>query len=138
MIGIDTNILIRYLTGDYKVQSIKAIELIEKYSGKENSIFINNIVICVCELVWVLERGYKYSKGQIISVLKEIFSTVEFSFENQQVLWLSVLEYENYKTDFSDILIGKLNIFNGCNYTVTFDKAASELTMFRFLRTICS
>ncbi|WP_231555820.1 PIN domain-containing protein [Rickettsia hoogstraalii] len=84
MIGIDTNILIRYLTGDYKVQSIKAIELIEKYSGKENSIFINNIVIC--ELVWVLERGYKYSKEQIISVLKEIFSTVEFSFENQQVL----------------------------------------------------
>ncbi|XVN44400.1 MAG: hypothetical protein RCG16_02700 [Rickettsia hoogstraalii] len=59
----------------------------------------------------MLERGYKYSKGQIISVLKEIFSTVEFSFENQQVLWLSVLEYENYKTDFSDILIGKLNIF---------------------------
>ncbi len=136
MIGIDTNILICYLTGDDKVQSIKAIELIEKYSGKENSIFINNIVIC--ELVWVLERGYKYSKGQIISVLKEIFSTVEFSFENQQVLWLSVLEYENYKTDFSDILIGKLNIFNGCNYTVTFDKAASELTMFRLLHTICS
>ncbi|MCC8418441.1 MAG: type II toxin-antitoxin system VapC family toxin [Rickettsia endosymbiont of Glossina mortisans submortisans] len=136
MIGIDTNILIRYLTGDDKVQSIKAIELIEKYSGKENSIFINNIVIC--ELVWVLERGYKYSKGQIISVLKEIFSTVEFSFENQQVLWLSVLEYENYKTDFSDILIGKLNTFNGCNYTVTFDKAASELTMFRLLHAICS
>lgn len=125
MIGIDTNILIRYLTGDDKVQSIKATELIERYSGQENSIFVNNIVIC--ELVWVLERGYKYSKEQIISVLKEIFSTVEFSFENQQVLWLSVLEYENYKTDFSDILIGKLNIFNGCNYTVTFDKAASEL-----------
>ncbi|QQV74880.1 hypothetical protein H6P87_00422 [Rickettsia tillamookensis] len=131
MIGIDTNILIRYLTGDDKVQSIKATELIERYSGQENSIFVNNIVIC--ELVWVLERGYKYSKEQIILVLKEIFSTVEFSFENQQVLWLSVLEYENYKADFSDILIGKLNIFNGCNYTVTFDKAASELTMFNGL-----
>ncbi|MCC8467944.1 MAG: type II toxin-antitoxin system VapC family toxin [Rickettsia endosymbiont of Eriopis connexa] len=131
MIGIDTNILIRYLTGDDKVQSIKATELIERYSGQENSIFVNNIVIC--ELVWVLERGYKYSKEQIILVLKEIFSTVEFSFENQQVLWLSVLEYENYKADFSDILIGKLNIFNGCNDTVTFDKAASELTMFNGL-----
>ncbi|MCZ6886686.1 MAG: PIN domain-containing protein [Rickettsia endosymbiont of Ixodes persulcatus] len=101
MIGIDTNILIRYLTEDGKVQSIKAIELIEKYSGKENSIFINNIFIC--ELVWVLEKGYKYSKEQIVLVLKEIFSTIEFSFENQQVLWLSVLEYENYKTDFFDI-----------------------------------
>ncbi|GAA5252814.1 hypothetical protein [Candidatus Rickettsia kedanie] len=52
--------------------------------------------------MWVLEKGYKYSKGQIISVLKEIFSIVEFRFENQQVLWLSVLEYENDKTDFSD------------------------------------
>ncbi|ABV74748.1 hypothetical protein A1C_02215 [Rickettsia akari str. Hartford] len=54
--------------------------------------------------MWVLEKGYKYSKGHIISLLKAIFSTVEFSFENQQVLWLSVLEYENYKTYFSDIL----------------------------------
>ncbi|MGX6960588.1 MAG: PIN domain-containing protein [Rickettsia endosymbiont of Pentastiridius leporinus] len=131
MIGIDTNILIRYLTGDDEVRSIKATELIEKYSGQENSILINNIVIC--ELILVLEKGYKYSKEQIISVLKEIFSTVEFSFENHQILWLSVLEYENYKTDFSDILIGKLNIFNGCNCTVTFDKAASELTTFRGL-----
>ncbi|HJD55763.1 MAG TPA: type II toxin-antitoxin system VapC family toxin [Rickettsia endosymbiont of Pyrocoelia pectoralis] len=131
MIGIDTNILVRYLTSDDKVQSIKATKLIERYFGQENSIFINNIVIC--ELIWVLEKGYKYSKEQIISVLKEIFSTIEFSFENHQVLWLSVLEYENYKADFSDILIGKLNIFNGCSYTVTFDKAASELTMFNNL-----
>ncbi|AFC71434.1 PIN domain-containing protein [Rickettsia australis] len=136
MIRIDTNTLIRYLIGDDKVQNIKAIELIARYCGQENSIFINNIVIC--ELVWVLEKGYKYSKGQIISVLKAIFSTVEFCFENQQVLWLSVLEYENYKTDFSDILIGKLNIFKDCNYIVTFDKAVSELTMLRLVSTICS
>lgn len=46
MIRIDTNILIRYLIGDDKVQSITAIELIERYFGQKNSIFINNIVIC--------------------------------------------------------------------------------------------
>lgn len=130
MIGIDTNILVRYLTEDDPIQSVKATELIKKYFGQENSIFINNIVIC--ELIWVLEKGYKYSKEQIIMVLKEILSTVEFSFENQQILWLSILDYETHKADFSDILIGKLNIFSGCNYTITFDKAASQLTMFRY------
>lgn len=131
MIGIDTNVLVRYLTQDDKVQSEKAAKLINKYVGKDNAIFINNIVIC--ELIWVLERGYKYSKAQVITVLKEILTTMEFSFENHKNLWISALEYEKSTADFSDILIGKLNESNDCSKTHTFDTKAAMLATFNII-----
>lgn len=58
MVGIDTNILVRHLTQDYELQSKMASDFIEQHSGIEGNIFINNIVLC--ELIWVLIRGYKY------------------------------------------------------------------------------
>lgn len=59
MIAIDTNILVRYITQDDIEQAKTAESLLEQYNDKPQSIFINNIIIC--ELVWVLERGYKYT-----------------------------------------------------------------------------
>jgi len=128
MIGIDTNILVRYLTQDDKVQSEQATKLIDKYAGKSGTIFINNIVIC--ELIWVLERGYKYSKSQVLNVLKEILTTLEFSFDDHKILWTSIIDYEKADADFSDILIGKLNLLNACSQTYSFDVKAAKLSTF--------
>lgn len=128
MIAIDTNVLVRYLTNDDEIQSQKVLQLLSSQIGKSNSIFINNIVIC--ELIWVLERGYKYSKQQVVSTIKEILATVEFSFEDHKILWTSIMEYEKSKADFSDILIGKLNIARNCTHTLTFDLSASTLSTF--------
>ena len=55
MIGIDTNILVRYLTQDDLTQAKIVEELFDLHATCPNSIFINNIVIC--ELIWVLDRG---------------------------------------------------------------------------------
>ena len=92
MIGLDTNILIRYLTNDDKEQAKLASKVIEEYTSQSQSLFINNIVMC--ELVWVLTRGYKYKKDQIVSVLRHILRAIEFSFEDQSILWEALDEYE--------------------------------------------
>lgn len=96
MIGIDTNILVRYLTQDDKVQSEQAAKLIDKCAGKSGTIFINNIVIC--ELIGVLEIDYKKADA-----------------------------------DFSDILIGKLNLLNVCSQTYSFDVKAAKSSMFTMM-----
>ena len=132
MIGIDTNILVRYLIEDDKDQSEFASNLIEEYISKPESIFINNIVIC--ELVWVLNRGYKYKKEQIIFVLQNIFRAIEFKFENVKILREALYEYEKKKLDFSDALIAKINEFNKCEKTFTFDKEASLDKHFTLLK----
>jgi len=132
MIGIDTNILVRYLTEDNEAQHLKVCDLIEQYSGIRGALFINNIV--VCEAVWVCERGYKYSKQQVMALLKIMLSTVEFSFEDDKLLWMSATEYKNSSSsDFSDVLIGMLNLSRGCDNTMTFDKKASHLEAFALL-----
>ena len=131
MIGIDTNVLVRYLIEDDAIQSTKAIKLIDEYIGINDAIFINNIV--VCELIWVLERGYKYTKDQVITVLKSILSTTEFCFEDHKILWISATEYVQSAAGFADILIGQLNAENDCSKTFTFDKKASSLSMFTII-----
>lgn len=128
MIGIDTNILVRHLTQDDELQSKIASDLIEKYARQEGNLFINNIVLC--ELTWVLAKGYKYSKQEIIEVLKAILTSIEFCFEDHKILWISILDFEKSSADFSDILIGQLNKSKNCTSTYTFDTTASDLSYF--------
>ncbi len=129
MIGIDTNILVRYFTQDNLEQAQIVEQIIDSYAISSNSLFINNIVMC--ELIWVLERGYKYSKEAISAVIKQMLSTEEFAFENQELLWLALNQYNQNKLDFSDALIGELNKEFGCSETLTFDRAAIKATNFK-------
>ena len=92
MIAIDTNILVRYITQDDLQQAEAAENLLAIYNNKPQSIFINNIVLC--EFIWVLEKGYKYTQQQISSTIRIILSTEEFAFEYHNVLWLALEEYE--------------------------------------------
>lgn len=124
MIGIDTNVLVRYITQDDLAQSQIATKLMENNASK--GIFVNNIVLC--ELVWVLKRAYKYPKSGIIEVLKTILTSVEFCFEDHRLLWLVVADFEKSSADFSDVLIGKINKERGCEGTYTFDREASSLS----------
>jgi predicted nucleic-acid-binding protein len=126
MIGLDTNILVRYLVQDDPVQSKISQTILEKYSGKKHAFFINNIV--VCELIWVLERGYRYSTLEISAVIKQLLLTEEFCFEFLDILWMALNEYEVNGLDFSDALIVKLNKYSyNCAETITFDKKVSRL-----------
>lgn len=129
MIGIDTNILVRYLTQDDIEQAQVVDQIFNTYATSSNSIFINNIVIC--ELIWVLERGYQYTKEIVTKAIKQILSTEEFAFENQELLWLALKQYSQNKLDFSDALIGELNKNFGCAKTLTFDQAAIKASNFK-------
>lgn len=129
MIAIDTNILVRYITNDDQEQSRLAGHLLDKYNGQKNSIFINNIVIC--ELIWVLSRGYKYNKIEIIKTIKLLLSSVEFEFENHELAFLAALDYETSEADFSDILIGITNKYLGASTTYSFDKNALKSKYFQ-------
>jgi len=131
MIGIDTNVLVRYLTKDDELQSQMASRVIEKYSNKKKSILINNIVLC--ELIWVLLRGYKYCRSDIVCLLKEMISTIEFVFEDHGLVASAILTYEDEEADFADILIGYINQSCGASRTITFDRKAVDLEQFEHI-----
>lgn len=120
-IGIDTNVLVRYITQDDVIQSKIASDFLESLTT-HNQGFINNTV--VVELIWVLSRSYKKTREQIIVILDELFAMHVFEFENRELL-LDVLQiYQATKADFSDLLICKINQSSHCQKTMTFDKTA--------------
>jgi len=132
MKGIDTNVLIRYIVQDDPEQSQQATHFIEKTASSEESpIFITGIVLC--ELVWVLEAAYEYSKENILKVLEKILRTRQFCIYQPEILWNCLHDYQQLNIDFSDSYIAHLNASNECEYTVTFDKKATRLKYFKQL-----
>lgn len=132
MIGLDTNILVRYIVQDEPRQSKLAAELIKSRCTEENPGYISHIVLV--ELVWVLDRGYTYGKDVILSILKQIAATVELLLEHSPTVWQAIWHYEQTNVDFADCLLGGVAKRAGCEITYTFDKRAGNLDIFTLVR----
>ncbi len=125
MIGLDTNVLVRLLTGDDPAQQQLAAAYIEKSCSTEDPAYINRIVLI--EFVWVLESVYKYSRPQIAEALVRMLRTAELRFEDHEAAWAAATAYRN-GVDFADFVIVCTNEKAGCRATATFDvRAAKQL-----------
>jgi predicted nucleic-acid-binding protein len=131
MNGLDTNVLVRYLTQDDPSQSVQANELIEKTLAEGKHFFISIIVLC--ELVWVLMRAYHYSKSEVISVLEKMLLAHQFEIEDKNTVRQALNDFKNNRADFADCLIGIKNNQLGCETTLSFDKGTQSLETFTFL-----
>lgn len=128
MIGIDTNILIRYLTKDDLEQWELAVQIIQN----NQPCFVSNIVLC--EIVWVLKRQpYQFNKEQILGVLEMMLQSSGFEFENRSVIYQAIQRTRQGGADFSDYLIGAIATHAGCDQTVTFDRKLRKEKGFRCL-----
>ena len=130
MIGLDTNVLARYLIADDASQYRTAARLIE--SEVLQGFFISDIV--VCELVWVLRDAYEASRQDIVDVLSDIFGTPAFFFADRDRLYRSLARYASHRGDFADYLIGLHATDAGCHTTLTFDKALKTEAGFRLAK----
>lgn len=128
MIGLDTNVVIRYLVQDEPKQSAIATHLIEKAVADGEILWICQVTLC--EIAWVLERCYSLAKSDLIQVIKQLLQTHQMRIEQDDIVWQALRDFEHLAgTDFSDCLIGRQNAFNECSFTYTFDKnAAKKLT----------
>lgn len=121
MTGLDTNVLVRYLTQDDPGQSMKATTIVEEAVAKGEKLLIHPVVLC--ELVWVLETAYDYSRGDVASTLDRILRTAQFAILDKEIVWGAWGDYRSGKGDLADYLIGRANGRHGAAHTVTFDKA---------------
>ena len=124
MIGLDTNVLVRYFVQDDPVQARLASELIETECTAAQPGQISSIVLC--ELVWVFESAYQYEKPLICDVLERLLITSEFEIEASFEVGSALKEFQSGSADFADCLIQHLNHAKGCGHTVTFDRKAAK------------
>ena len=128
MIGLDTNILVRYLVEDDAAQASKAAHLIETRCTEDAPGFVNRVVLC--ELVWVLESAYDYPRATVAATLEGLLRTAELEVDASDAAWPALAAYRRGGVGFSDALIGRLNRTAGCDGTASFDKGAVRLDDF--------
>ena len=129
MKGLDTNVLVRFVVGDDRVQQTRAKDYLQRHCTAEDPGFVNHIVLT--EFVWVLERGYGYSRDAIRGVLEVLLGTSEIEVQDASLVRRALARFTE-GADFADALIGEINLERGCSSTATFDDAAvKRLPSFR-------
>lgn len=132
MIGLDTNVLVRYLTQDAPIQSPLATDFIEQQLSTSNLGIISHLVLC--EVGWVLSRAYHYSREQVAQALHAIMTCQEFQVESVEVAILAWQDYIQGNADFSDYLLARAHQKLGADYTITFDRKAAITPTFKLLQ----
>ena len=120
MKGLDTNVLVRYLTEDEPRQAAVAAKEIAGATKAGEKLVVQPIVLC--EMVWVLESAYGVGKREILDVLERILRTAQFEIPEKDIVWRSLDDYRVGRGDFSDYLLGRWNESAGAPVTLTFDK----------------
>jgi predicted nucleic-acid-binding protein len=121
MIGLDTNIVVRYLTHDDAAQTAAAVRVIESLS-LDSPGFLSLIVIV--ELVWVLEVSYRFKKNEIEHVLDTLVRSKELVIERAEIVAQALRKFSAGRADFADCLIERSGHAAECQYTVTLDQNA--------------
>ena len=131
MIGLDTNIIVRYLAQDDKVQAALATRLIEGSLTPENPGFVS--VVVLAEIVWVLESCYGTSRIEIGQVLERMLRVKQLRFQDPDTAWQALRAFRDGKSDFADCLVERIGHAWKCEHTLTFDQAAARGAGMRLL-----
>lgn len=131
MTGIDTNVLVRYITRDNPEQYRAAKSFLESDCTQEEPGYVN--VVVLCELAWVLTSVYDATEEELTAALDQLLRTRQLQIERRDQVRLALEQYKRSATDFPDCLLGQLNQHGGCEETITFDQDASDMDGWRAL-----
>jgi len=127
MIGIDTNVLVRYIAQDDAAQSRRATSFIEKECNEAAPGFVGLVVLV--EVVWVSESSYGAAREDVADIVRRILSIKQLVVQDAETAWKALRLFESSKTDFADCLVERSAMAAGCKSVVTFDKQAAKTGM---------
>ncbi len=125
MIALDTNILVRFLTQDDPDQSAEAERLMSGLTSVARGHVCREVLV---ELVWVLERAYKYARADISRALEGLLSASELTIEASGDVGAVLQLYEDKGFGFSDLMIRQAALRSGADTLVTFDRKTARLS----------
>jgi predicted nucleic-acid-binding protein len=127
VIGLDTNILLRFLVLDDPAQSGRAVRIMGTLSEDEPG-FVS--VVVLAETIWVLDRVYRQDRAAIADVVQELLSSDGLALEHPAAVAMALSATRDQSADFVDALIGAVAAEAGCERTLTFDRRAARLPGF--------
>jgi predicted nucleic-acid-binding protein len=131
MRGIDTNILVRFLTADDPAQFRTVETLMETVEAQDDRLHINSVTLC--ELAWVLRSHYRMSREKISSALESLLSVTILEIQDRDLVERALHDFRTGSASFPDYLIGWHNQKAGCMETLTFDRTLASYPGFSLL-----
>jgi predicted nucleic-acid-binding protein len=131
MTGIDTNVLVRYVTRDHPEQYRAAKRHLESSCTQEDPGYVSAGVLC--ELTWVLTSAYEAAGEEVARTVDQVLRTRQLQVERRDQVRAALAQYKSSKADLADCLIGQLRVEAGSDETVTFDQNAARLRDWREL-----
>ena len=128
MLGVDTNVLVRYLIRDVQPQYEKARRLIDREVARGEPVFVSLLVLLETE--WVLRSRYELAKADVIAAFSALLDTADLAFEDEPSVENAVYSWKDSPADFADCLIEARNRRLGGRATATFDGRALKLAGF--------
>lgn len=126
MIGLDTNVLVRFIAEDHPAQTAAAARLIDSLSADAPG-YLSLVVIA--ELIWVLQFSYRFDKREIEKVLEGLLRSKELVLEKKETVSQALTRFRSSRADFADCLIERCARSAGCEHIFTFDKRAAASGM---------
>jgi len=123
VIGLDTNVLVRYIMQDDTKQSTLATRLVESLSV-ESPGFVP--LVSVVELAWVLGSAYELDRSQVVQAFEGLLRTKEIVVERAEIVWKALRLFQGSNAEFADCLIERSALAAGCEKTMTFDRGAAK------------
>jgi predicted nucleic-acid-binding protein len=133
--GLDTNVLVRFLTADDPLQSETSRRLIDGAEATGERLHLSALVLA--ELVWVL-RGSRYalSRSEVADILDDLLDTAVFEIQDRDHVRAATSAFRRGPADFSDYLIGEADRKAGCTETLTFDRRLASTDGFEHPDTV--
>ena len=132
MIGLDTNVLVRYFAQDEPKQAAAARRLLQTRLTRESPGHVN--VVTMTETVWVLKRLYAAGRSELVHVVENLLAAPNIVVERRASVRKALQLFNASSTvGFADCLIAQLNLDAGCTQTVTFDRAAAKVIGFELV-----
>jgi predicted nucleic-acid-binding protein len=132
VIGLDSNIIVRYIAQDDAHQAAAANRLMEQLLSEREPGFVSLVVLA--EVVWVMVSSYGADRQKVQQVVEGLLSAPQLRVQGAERVWRAVQAFVQRKADFSDALIGELALDAGCRCTKTFDAVAARQPGFELLR----
>jgi predicted nucleic-acid-binding protein len=131
MFGLDTNILVRYITNDDPKWSPIAKQFIDSTCTVDEPGFINALVLA--EVVWVLSGYQGYNKEKTASLIREFLDADNLYIDHAPQVEIALERFKNSTAGFTDCLIAVLNFEAGATPTYSIDQAAVKSGIFAAL-----
>lgn len=127
MIGIDSNVLVRYLVRDEPVQTAIVDRFLETELSERQPGYISLVVLA--ETLWVLKRIYGLAPHDLAGTVRDLLDIGHLQVEQRSAVARALTRMGQRPGDWVDALILEIAEAAGCERTVTFDRGAAKLGM---------